>query len=504
MFLLFSSFQILAQDKKPRKIHIIRSDSYEFDEKIDPDLRMLIGNVILRHDSVYMHCDSAYFFTEENSFIAYSRVKVVQGDSIYLYGDTLFYQGNFSEGKVRGNVKLIDKKMELTTQFLDFNMETNISHYFNGGTIVDSANVLTSETGYYYSEVEEYYFEEQVYIETPDYTMLSDTLTYTTESGETRFRGPTLIEGDSSMVYSEHGYYNTNMEFMKLGWNSYIVRNENTIEADSIFFNQITDRGNAWRNVVMTDTLQQIILKGEYAYLNKRDEFSFVTDSAIFMQYEGKDTLFLHADTLFSLRDSTGEFRVLKAYYKAKFFREEMQGMCDSLIYTTADSLIKLYNDPILWSDENQLTADFIKIHFNGNEADKIYMENTAFIISKETNIYFNQIFGKHMEGFINRNRLYKIYVKGNAQTIYYPIDGTEYIGENKAESSNMTIYLEDGKVKRINFLNAPEGVLNPMDRIEKDKSYLKGFGWHDEDRPLGKLDIYKRHKAKSEETEEL
>lgn len=487
-----------AQDKKPTQIHIIDSDQYRFAKHIDPDLRRLIGNVILRHDSVYMYCDSAYYYPNKNNFIAYSNVKMIQGDSIYLYGDTLYYDGNTSKGKVRNNVKLIDKTMELTTHFLDFDMETNISNYFNGGTIVDSANVLLSETGFYYSDIEEYYFEESVFIETPDYVMSSDTLYYKTTSGETRFRGPTTIEGDSSFVYSEHGYYHTNLEFMKLGYNSFVQRKENTIEGDSIFYNQQTDMGKAWRNVIMTDSVKQMIITGNYAYLNKRDEFSYVTDSAMFMQYEDGDTIFLHADTLFSMTDSSGEYRLLKAYNKVKFYRWEMQGKCDSLVYSTADSLIKLYHNPVLWNDANQLTADFIQIHIKNNAADRIYMDNTAFIISKETSVYFNQIYGKNMVGYIADNTLYKIYVNGNAQTVYFPVDGEEFIGINNAESSNMVIYFDEGRIKRINFISAPEGVLNPMDKISKELLYLKGFNWLESHRPKNKHDIFKWDKPET------
>jgi hypothetical protein len=216
-----------------------------------------------------------------------------------------------------------------------------------------------------------------------------------------------------------------------------------------------------------------------------------VTDSALFMQYDRTDTLYLHADTLTFSSDTSGNFKNIQAFYRVSFFRYELQGKCDSLFYSTSDSLIRLFGDPVLWNEQNQLTARLIRIHYNGIEADRLEMDDNAMIISKETPIYFNQIFGKKMTGFIAMNQLYKIIVNGNAQTIYFPSDEEGYLGANKAVSSNMVIYLDEGKVKKISFITAPEGLMNRFGDIGKEELFLTGFKWLGEWRPTKPLDVF-------------
>jgi len=463
-----------------------------FDKKINEDLRKLIGHVIFKHNNDFLYSDSAYFYKSQNSLEAFGRVHLIHNDSINLYGDYLKYNGDIRFGEVRKNVRLIDNTMTLTTQYLDFDLENNVSSYYKGGKIIDTTNTLTSRNGYYFSDTREFFFKDEVVLINPEYTILSDTLKYNTGTEMTYFFGPTNIVSDSNFIYCENGWYNTRTNISQFCKNAFMQNKNQSIKGDSIYYDRNLGMGKAYGNVEFRDTNENIILKGNHAYYLENPDFSYVTGKALFISYSGTDTLFLHADTLKSKIDESGKYKQIFAYKKVKFFRADMQGKCDSLTYYFKDSLIRLYGQPVIWTDENQLTAEYIQIHINNNRADKIELQNSAFIISQEDTVKFNQIAGKKMTGIIKDNKLNRINVDGNGQTIYHAKDNDQVIGVNKAESSNLIIFLDKGKVSRINFITQPGAVLNPPHQLKKEESRLKGFQWLIKMRPLKFEDIFR------------
>ena len=208
------------------------------------------------------------------------------------------------------------------------------------------------------------------------------------------------------------------------------------------------------------------------------------------------------ADTLVvqkAVTDSLGikppkDARLVLAYHKVRFFRSDLQGKCDSLAYWTKDSTIQLFTDPIIWSNKNQISANYIEMINRSKDPDEVRMKEDAFIISMEDDsIRYNQIKGKNMVGYVRKNNLYKIDVNGNGQSNYFAHDDKGVIiGLNKAESSNIVIYMNDGKVKKIAFVKSPEGELKPMADIEEGDKLLPGFRWLSELRPKDKEDIFR------------
>jgi len=170
-----------------------------------------------------------------------------------------------------------------------------------------------------------------------------------------------------------------------------------------------------------------------------------------------------------------------------------MQGICDSLVYFTKDSTIQLHIDPVLWSENSQMTANYIELINNSEPPSIIDMKENSFIIQENDSMKFNQIKGKDMVGLIADSKLYRIDVNGNGQSIYYPADEKNLIGMNKAESSNIILYLADNKINRISFIKSPVGTLSPIifDKIDPE-SRLEGFNWRGGERPLNKLDIFR------------
>jgi hypothetical protein len=216
-----------------------------------------------------------------------------------------------------------------------------------------------------------------------------------------------------------------------------------------------------------------------------------LTDSALFIYITEDDSLFIHADTLRSEPDSIGG-KEFKLYYKAKLFKSDLQGKCDSMFYSSSDSILRLFREPVLWSEDYQLSADYIEIRIKNRQVNQLYLQRTALIIDQEDSVRYNQVKGKTMTGYFRGNELYKINVFGNGQTIYYAKDKEEIIGVNKAESSDLVIFLTNKRVEEIRFINKPTAVLYPLEMAPKEELLLKDFKWQSSIRPLKKEDIFR------------
>jgi lipopolysaccharide export system protein LptA len=490
-FFIFATFAFTpALSQKVTRIEILNSDSMEKDEKSANAIKY-IGNVIFRQDEALMYCDSAYFFTEENSVTAYHHIHIEQGDTLDLYGDFLTYDGNEKLAVITENVKLIDKENILTTNNLEYNLRSSTGYYTNGGKIRNGDNDLESDIGFYYSKLKLFHFRDSVVIHNPDYTIYADTLKYNTVTEVAYFLGPTEIISKDNYIYCENGWYDTKKNISQFNENAYLVSEGQYLKGDSLYYERETGLGKAFDNVELFDSTQNIILKGKYAIYNEEPEYAMLTDSAQFIQISDEDTLYVHADTLESVLDSSGVKKIMKAYFKVKIFREDIQGKCDSLVYLESDSVFQLFREPVLWSEENQLTAEHIDIHLANKKLNYIDMISSSFIIAQQDSIRYDQIKGKNMTGYFINNKLVRIDVKGNGQTIYYGKDQGELVGINHAESSDLTIYLKDNKIERINLILAPKATLYPPDGSVEFETTLKGFVWLEKFRPVSKQDIF-------------
>ena len=484
---LFSHNSIYAQ--KPTRVKFSAAKT-EVHASLGKDTKRLIGNVVFTHGGAKMYCDSAYFYSDKNSLDAFDNVYINQGDTVHLYGDILHYDGNTKIAKIRKNVTLINRETTLKTQALDYNIGEGIGYYTDYAHIVNAENTLESIIGYYYTKQDMFDFRDSVIVTNPDYVIYSDRLKYNTELKIAYFLEPTEIIGDSSYIYCERGWYNTITDISQLNQHALVRNTKQTIRGDSLYYEKNTGFGRAIDNVEIVDTEQNILLRGNKGIYYENDDYARMTERALFIQVNESDSLFLHADTLLSELDTSGT-KLIKAYYGVRIYRNNMQGRCDSMSYSFADSVIRLYHEPVLWSEENQITADYIEIHTKNRQVKTMYLYNSAFIASQEDTINFNQIRGKNMTCHFRNNELYRIDVSGNGQTVYYPTDDDEIVGANRVECSDIIIYLTDGKVSTISFLKKPDGKLYPLEDAPRNELVLKGFQWLDKLRPLSKEDLF-------------
>jgi hypothetical protein len=246
--------------------------------------------------------------------------------------------------------------------------------------------------------------------------------------------------------------------------------------------------------VVLVDTAQNLTLKGNYGLYYSEQETAMVTDSALMIQVEGADTMYVHADTLRSIQqpDSIGESRILKAYYKVKIFRPDMQVMCDSLVYVEADSAFDFFGEPVLWSEENQLTASQIRVIMENQQLHQMYMSGVALVASQKDSTRYDQMRGKEMVGYFSDNQLVRIDVTGNGQTIYYAVEEEDIVGANKTMCSDLTIYLVNNQISRVNYKTQPDGTYYPLELFPAGEALLKDFRWVEEWRPVSYLDVFR------------
>ncbi len=491
-FFLFPLFFLSAQSGN--KINILNANDFTYN-RAQGDIRKLIGDVRMEHAGTYMNCDSAYLYQISNEVEAFGHIYIRQGDTLHLYGDYLHYTGDTRIAKLRENVRLINKETKLETDFLNYDLKLDQGYYYDLGEINSGDNFISSINGIYYSKEEIFHFQDSVEVINPDYRIYCDTMQYNTITEVTKFYGPTEIISDSNYIYCEKGWYDTKQDISRFSRNAIFQTQNELIRGDSLYYDRNNGIGEAYGNVIIKDSTQKVLLKGQIGYFHEKTDESMLTGDAVFIQIiEEGDSLFMHADTLRSAVDSLGINKIINAYYGVKIFQTDLQGICDSLSYSFADSVIRLYQSPLLWVEENQLSSEYMELHTKNNKPHNLDLIGSAFIISQEDSLKFNQIKGKNMTAYFKNEVLHKIMVSGNAQAIYYlkDEDDGETIGVNKSESSYITLYLKDKEIHKIILINQIDGVLNPEGEITPDESKLESFVWKEYLRPKKMGDIFK------------
>jgi lipopolysaccharide export system protein LptA len=527
--LLLPTCLVSGQEKQvqeKRIVNILHSD-LGFGEG---GTRTLTGNVRLRHKEMFMNCDSA-ILTENSTIVkAYGSIHIFRGDTLHLYGEYLYYNSQSEQAEVKDSVILIDRDTKLYTNHIYYDLINETATYNTGGKIVNEDNVLTSIIGIYYSKPETAHFKDSVKLVNPDYTVTSDTLIYNTVTETAFFHGESEIFGDSLYARCEDGWYDTRMEVSVLKKNARIDNNKQIITGESLFYDELAGYGTAFQDVTINDKTQEVVIKGNSAWYTRDPEEFLITDSAQFIQTSEDDFIFLHADTLWSVTlpdtmlsptasdplaltetsdtiliaptsermmapevsDTIEDNRIMRAWYGVRIFGNTLQAICDSLSYNSADSIVKLYKSPVIWSDNNQLTADSIFMFITGESVGRIELYNSAFIIEKVDAERFNQIRGTNLTGYFRDNTIYKIEVKGNAENIYYLVDEGRLVGVNQGTSASIDIYLTDGKITDIYMFQSPDGTLDPpLQKPDSERRY-DSFKWMEELRPKDRFDIFR------------
>lgn len=509
-FFLLLSQTIVAQEqdtvqRKKTRINILHYDKATYSKSMG-DVQRLIGNVKMRHDSAYFFCDSAYYYQKNNSFDAYQNVHIIVNDSVEIFSDLLNYDGDRRFAEFHDNVHLRDDSTNLYTEYLTYDRNLHLASYPDSATTVRGDKTLKSHYGYYRDRLKEFSFFENVEVYSPKYQMYTDTLFYNTGIEKMWFEGPTTIINKENVLEGKHGYYLVNEDFVYLDKRPYMHNETQQMRADSIFYDRNKGLAQAYNQVDMIDTSYQVIMRGDYVEMWENKGFSFATDSAYAISYDGGDSLYIHGDTLFMYFDKKKEeAEKLIARRNVRFFKSDMQGKCDTLTYLKADSIIQMRVAPILWAEDSQLTGVDIDIKLKDHNVDWVLQKGNAFIISKDSIEGYNQIKGKDITSRFRNGNIHRVNVDGDkAETIYWIRDDDGgLIGIDVSNSATMVIEMEKQSVSIIKSFKEINETMYPEKDLSESNRYLSGFKWHDEARPKDKDDIFRRVEVEMPKMEE-
>lgn len=491
-----------ANRNQTNKVFLENADVLSANEAISTDYQVLKGNVRFRRGDMYMFCDSAYFYAETSSLDAFGHVRMTQGDTLWVYSDVLHYYGNQGVAELRHNVRLENRSTTLLTDALDYEINSNVGYYFDGGTIVDNRNntELSSQYGRYELDTKQAEFSRDVHLVNDRYEMFTELLDYNTQSHIAHITSETLIVSDSNTINTTNGWYNTSADDATLYERALIkAKDGKTLQGDTVYYNRSHNYGEARGNVVITDPSNKVILDGDYGYHDDNAHYSYVTRRARAREFSQKDTIYLHADTLCTLinhvvNDSVNDsVRVLRAFNQVRFYRSDVQGICDSLQLSEADTIINMYRHAVVWNQERQIFGDEINIHLNDSAADWATLPTGGFMAEHLGEIYYDQLSGKKMKAWFEEKELRRLDVDGNVQVIMFPQEkDSTYNKMVNAESSYMRLNLKPKQeVDRITMWPEVSGKVTPLYLARKADMYLPQFHWYDMLRPQSPDDIF-------------
>ena len=502
LFFLFCCLAIFPVDahaqkqttaKKDDRISIENADFSDINQNEIPDAVLLTGNVRARHEGMLMMCNKAYYFQKEQYIKAFGDVQMIQGDTLFMNSKYAEYNGKLKQAFATGNVSMRSPDMTLVTDTINFDRNTQQAWYNTYGTITNKDNVLRSKSGRYYVKEKKYQFTTAVTLTNPKYVMKSNHLDYYTGPGHAYLYGPSTITSKNNFIYTEKGFYDTKKNVAHFLRKSYIKYNDRRIEADSLYYDRTREFASGTNNVKITDTINKGIVKGHYAEVYKNKDSMYVTKRAVAVSLVENDSVYIHGKILM-VTGKEGQ-RVVRAFKKARFFKTDMSGKCDSIHSEQAVGLTKLIGNPIMWNFDNQMTGDVMHLISNKEteKLDSLKVLNNAFLVSKDTiGGGFNQVKGQNLYGKFRDNKLRDVDIVKNTEVVYYMYnDQNELIGINKNVSSKINLTLEDSAIDTITFFKTVDGDIYPEKDLPENARKLRGFVWRPDERIKTKDDIF-------------
>jgi lipopolysaccharide export system protein LptA len=496
-------------------------------------LTILAGNVRLKQGTAYFNCDSCVINNSTHSFEAWGGVHINDADTANVYASHLRYLIDKRIAFLDGGVRLTDGKGTLTTPDLEYDMNTNIGIYKHGGKVINKKSVLTSREGYYYADLHDVYFKNNVLLVDPAYTITTDSLLYNTQSQITRFIAQTFIKDSSGRtIETKEGYYDLARGKAEFGQRPKIHDGNTTIIANRIAFDDSSKTSQAVGNVVIYDSVQHTtILAGEVFRDNERDRI-LATRKPLMIIKQDNDSIFISADTLFSARltdlprrndslktdsvtnitmakdslvrdtlkgtrvmnldkkDSTN--RYLEAYRNVRIFSDSLQAISDSLFYSFRDSTFRLFQKPVIWSKESQVTGDTVYVFTRNKKADRLRVFEKSFLVNQVKPGIYNQVSSTRMDGYFREGDIDSVRAAGFAQCIYFiQDDDSAFTGVNESKSDVIDIYFDKRELEKVVFRSAVTGTIWPIRQKDPREMRLPNFVWLDDKRPKTKYELF-------------
>lgn len=450
--------------------------------------------VYIEHEGAEMWCDLAFFYQKENYVKAYRNVRLKQGDSVSMRSRYLEYNGQTKFAYGAGDVFLKKDTTTVTTDTMYFNRESQQAYYRTGGVVTSPNSKITSRVGRYYIEQDKISFISNVVVTNAEYVINSEQLDFYSVPEHAYLYGPTTITSETSKVYCERGFYDTANDYGYFVKNSRIDYDNRQVYGDSLYFDRTSNFASATNNIRVLDTLNNSLVKGHYAEVYRAKDSVLITQRAVAITVEDKDSVYVHGDKL--LLTGKPENRIVRAFKNVKLYKSNMSGKSDSLHSNQLTGLTQMIGTPILWSEESQITGDSIHLinNLDTEKIDSLKVFDNAFIAQKDTISGYNQVKGQKLFGFFdNNNQLEQVDIVNNAETIMYMREENgELTGIDKGKSARIEITFFEKTIDEINKLKSPNGVISPESQWLEQEQTFEGFVWRGDERLLSKEDIFK------------
>lgn len=482
-------------------------------------LQILAGKVKLKQGTSYFWCDSCVINSNTNTFEAWGNVHINDADTTNVYANHLLYLTKKKLAYLDGAVKLTDGKGTLTTPDLEYDMETKIGIYKHGGKVVNGSTTLTSKEGYYYTDLKDVYFKQNVELKDPKYYLKTDSLLYNTDNGIARFIAETFIKDSAGKtIETKDGYYNLKTGKAEFGRNPVIKDGAVTITGNRVAIDDSTGNRQVEGNAIIRDTAQGTTILAGVIYQNAKTDAILATKKPLMIIKQENDSIYITADTLFSARltdlygikdslvkdtvkgvkvvnaekakDSTN--RYFEAYRNVRVFSDSLQAVCDSLFYSFKDSVFRMYDNPVVWAKESQVTGDTLYLFTKNKKAERFQVIDHSFLVNKMDPEVYNQVKSSRMDGWFIDGNIDSVRARGYAECIYYIQDeDSAYTGINESKCDIMDIYFKNQELHKVVFRSQVTGTLWPIRQKSPSEMRLENFQWLEARRPKTKFELF-------------
>ncbi len=500
-FCLVQAMQAPRKKHKKRpegeRVYLLHADELRYDMfGRTPDAQIVKGKVSFMHQGGHLTCDSAYFYQGTNSVKAFGHVHYRQGDTLSLTCERAEYDGMMQMMHARRNVVLHHRRQTLKTDSLDFDRLYNMANFFDGGTLIDGKDRLVSDWGEYHTETREAKFVFNVKLRSGKDVVTTDTLYYDVPTSTAHMVGPSKIVSGSSVVHTADGYYDTKTDKAKLFGRSTLVDKDKSITGDSLYYVK-NGESTGYGNVVYVDKKNKNSLTCNYLRYNEKTGMGFATKRPVAIDYSQKDTLWMHSDTMriYTFNINTDSvYRKVHAYPHVRAFRNDMQAICDSLVFNSKDSCMTMYKDPIIWNANRQMLGEEIRAYMADSTIRFAHVIGQALSIEQmPDSVHYNQITSSEMKSYFEKGEMKMTEAIGNVQTVYYMTNDKDssLVGLNYLETDTMRMYL--GAARKLDkiWTNKFTSTMYPITQVPPAKYKLPNFAWFEDLRPTDKNDIF-------------
>lgn len=498
-------------------LHVFTDTLYYFKES---DIATLIGEVVLTQGSKQLwtknltyHLGAQYgeyglggvmvdkslqvsskkgVYYADREEIVFKDSVVVLHPKLNLAADSMRYRGAESLVLFTGPTTLYTPSAKVYCESGFYNLLDDKAEFNKKAQYAGDQKQATADTIRYAAANGEVTMLGHVHVVENEKKIDGDFLRYLENTGETWIKGEPALYADSTRkVRSPEIFYNEKTDQVSTKGSGEIADGTWRMRFEQSDFDQATGLGTFTGDVIWRDTAQQVGIIADTMHINRETEYVLASGArrTLFYTLVEQDTLFIASDTLTMERVmdtlTQSPYRLIRAYDDVRLFKSDLQGKADSLVFNDRDSLFTFFDDPLLWTDTTQFSADTITLSVRHKQIHDITLVQRALIISELYGTYYDQIKGKRVVADFDSSAIRDMWVTGNAESIYYTRDDkSAFIGVNQTICSKMYFTFKDNQIDLLKYFGENSSTMTPMGEAQHDALRLEGFQWREEERP--------------------